>query len=101
MVGRRSRLNAWWWSFRFNWRCRWYRFAEWNERQWCLLLVLLRYRDPKACRGCGRADLDGWDPDGFNTWCPSCCPDHDYQRDDHRGHSCVRCGEPRPEDWGC
>jgi anaerobic ribonucleoside-triphosphate reductase len=57
------------------------------------------------CRVCGsRSDVISYDPRGLwaylfrRTWCPECCPDHDFNR--HRdGAYCDNCGQEPPFDW--
>lgn len=99
MRGERSRLGKWWWNARWGIRSRWYAIQDALGVAWSVTLVTLRLRDPAACRGCGRTDLDGYDPRGVNTWCPGCCPDHNFEYDrDRRGKFCSRCGEPLPWD---
>ena len=101
-IKRRSALGRWWWTRKLAISIRWWRFTKRIDRLYCQCGVLLRLRNPMACRGCGETDLDGWDPTGADTWCPTCCPDHDYQHDSMRGgHWCIRCGEPVPPDWYC
>lgn len=100
VLRRRSALGRWWQNHRLTLQLRWWRFETWADRQWCRAGVALRLRNPQACRGCGKTDLDGYDPTGADTWCEDCCPDHDYKNDGMRsGAYCDRCGKPAPEDW--
>jgi hypothetical protein len=95
--GRRTSLGLWLWRRRFRFSMWWWRRRKQIDRLWCQTGVILRMRNPEACRGCGRTDLDGWDPTGADTWCPDCCPDHAYQHDRMRsGRWCIHCGEPEP-----
>lgn len=100
--GARTSLGRWLYLHRFAWQMRWWRFETWADRVYCRAGVVLRLRNPAACRGCGRTDLDGYDPTGADTWCPACCPDHDFKSESMRsGKWCVRCGEPAPWDYDC
>lgn len=50
------------------------------------------------CVACGKetevANIEG------PTWCPECCPDHDYEYDrDARARYCKNCGQEPPYDW--
>lgn len=96
--GRRTTLGRWLWQRRSNMRMRWWRFERWADRIYCGFGVVLGLRNPEACRGCGKTGLDGWDPTGTNTWCPKCCPDHDYQTE-YGVRACIHCGEPVPLDY--
>lgn len=51
-----------------------------------------------VCAKCGKetpvAPLSG------PAYCEECCPDHDYRYDrGRRGHFCITCDMPRPDDW--
>lgn len=35
------------------------------------------------------------------TYCPKCCPDHDYQYERGEGKRCAICNAAPPDDWYC
>lgn len=59
-----------------------------------------------SCRKCGETkDVIAYDPRGLwaypfrKTYCPSCCPEHEFEHDRDMGWCCKTCSEPAPHDF--
>jgi hypothetical protein len=52
-----------------------------------------------VCSICGTKEVIVYHTNPSQTFCPACCPDHDYQYERwERAHICTVCGEQAPAD---
>lgn len=47
---------------------------------------------------CGQVAMGAPDGDA-PTYCPNCCPDHEYEYERGEGHRCKTCSAEPPHDW--